>query len=263
MVSDLTIAVTTVNRPEALRKCLSSIFNNVSIKYELLVYDNSPTEINKPILDKIQDKPNVRVIHDPELKCLNECRNNIVDNVETQYLLFVSDDITIPKKQVERMYQFITENTDIDIVSPMWCVQNRLKECGQYIHFGKYNGKRYVWKSFIHYLDVVKMGLNAIKVDIGLGTIMHNVSIYRKVRWDERYNWFYDEFDFGMQCYFERIQWYSLTNVVFYHHRIPYLDNTLKHLKSGKSDKRKFEEKWNVIHIGSLGAGLRDPCPSV
>ena len=263
MVSDLTIAVITVNRLQALRQCLSSIFNNVSMKYELIIYDNSPTDINKPILDKIRNKPNVRVIHDPNLKCLNACRNKIVELTETQYLLFVSDDITIPKNQVERMYRFITENTYVEIVSPLWCVQNRLKELGQFLNFGVYNGKHYVWKTFIHRLDAIKLGLEAVKVDIGLGTIMHDVSIYRKVRWDERYNWFYDEFDFGMQCYFKRIQWYSLANVVFYHHRIPYSINTLKHSKSGKLDKRKFEEKWNVVHIGSLGAGLRDPCPSV
>ena len=262
-MSELTIAVTTANRPQALEQCLKSILSNVSMKYELIVYDNSPSDINKPILDKIRDKPNVRVIHDTELKCLNACRNRIVDLVETQYLLFVSDDISIPKGQVERMYKFITENTYVEIVSPLWCVKGRLKELGQFLNFGVYNGKRYVWKTFIHRLDVIKLGLEAVKVDIGLGTIMHDVSIYRRVRWDERYDWLYDEFDFGMQCFHKNVQWYAMANVVFNHLHIPYAKKTFKHVSDAKKDKFKFEKKWNVIHIGALGAVLRDPCPSM
>jgi GT2 family glycosyltransferase len=247
----LTIGIPTCAREQSVSACIDSIKKNVKIPFKLLVVDNTKAhtvpEINlagKYEIDKYIE------IEEPIGPSAS--RKIIAENTTTEYLLFLDDDNLVRKNSVETMMDYIEKNPEVSIVSGVWYEEGRYK-FGQNFNFGIKNDKKIVFKTFITYEEVKNKGLSSVRFDSVFASMLCRTDIFKKVMFDKRYRWFYELYDFFMQCYKEKIIIESLSDVIFDHKPLKYSGKTMKHDKRRMEGKEIFIEKWGIIPIGELG----------
>jgi len=249
--SELTIGIPTCTREESVSMCINSILKNVSIPFKLIVVDNTKA-FNHPKknLSEIFDIYKYIEIEKPIGPSAS--RKIIAENTSTEFLLFLDDDNLVRKNTVEIMMHHLMNNPYVSIVSGAWYEKSKYK-FGQNFNFGTLNGKKIVFKTFVSYYKVKEMGLSSVRFDSVFASMLCRTKIFKKVMFDEQYRWFYELFDFFMQCYHKNIIIESLPNVVFDHKPFKYSGKTMKHDKRRMEGKEIFIKKWGITPIGQLG----------
>lgn len=256
MTKELTIGIVACNRYDRLKKCLSYLKLNITnLEYNVIVLngcvDKSIPEISKNLIK------NALVITPDNLISPSAARKLIAENTETEYLLFLDDDIIVRKNTVETLLNYLHKNPDVSIVSGAWSEYGTFRELGQIFIFGENSTQKYVFKKFITVPEARKLGLTAIKVHGVMSTMLVRTEIFKKINFDERYSFFYELFDFFMQALHEGIEIRALPNVIFDHRPQKYRGVTMRKLHDPSEDKKKFIEKWGVVPIGELGLSIQ------
>ncbi len=243
--SELTIGIPTCAREESILLCINSVLKNVSIPFDLIVVDNTKAYYQPKInLSEIFDIYKYVEIEKPIGPSAS--RKIIAENTSTEFLLYLDDDNLVRKNTVETMMQHLKNNPNVSIVSGAWYEKRNYK-------FGTKNGKNIVFKTFVSYDKVKKMGLSSVRFDSVFASMLCRTNIFKKVMFDEHYRWFYELFDFFLQCYHENIIIESLTDVVIDHRPYKYSGKTMKHDKRRMEGKEIFIKKWGITPIGQLG----------
>ena len=252
MKPEVTVGVVACNRYEQLRTCLLSLKRNLKkVPHQIIVIDGCLDKRIEQIANKVDKK--INVISPKKRIGPSESRKIIADHTETEYLLFLDDDIIVPKGTVEMLLEHLESHPEVSIVSGAWKEYGKFRELGQIFIFGQDKNQKYIFKKFITVKEARDLGVSSIKVHGVMSSMLARTEVFEKINFDERYDFFYELFDFFLQAYYKGIQIEALPNAVFYHRPSKYRGFTLRHAHSPEVDRKKFIEKWGIIPIGQLG----------
>lgn len=252
MPVQVTIGIPTAGRPKAIEACLDSIVANVRLDHRVIVLDSLVTDRARQAYGRY---PNVECLGFTTPIGPSEARRRIADVSDSPYLLYLDDDNIVTPGSVEALLAFLEANPEVDIAAGGWREGGSLEKraLGQFFHFGRQNGRWGVYKSFVKIPDAQSMGLTSVRVDATLATMMIRRAVFERVSFDPRYDFFYELFDFFMQCRKEGVHIEAMPAVIFEHHPIPYEASTRRQTGEKSTDERRFAEKWGVEPIGRIG----------
>lgn len=116
----LSIVVPVRNRPELIRRCLDSIYNQSYRPIRLFVVDNASTDNTPEVVEdwiRTHDSEDFRVtlLHEPK-RGAAAARNRGLREVDTDFMLFFdSDDVMLPELAISVMETF-DRNKNLDLV---------------------------------------------------------------------------------------------------------------------------------------------------
>jgi GT2 family glycosyltransferase len=249
----LTIGIPTCARPQSISTCLNSIKEHVKIPHRLLIVDSTGTDININLYKEFDNMTYITFDHPVPP---GASRKIIAENTSTEYLLFLDDDLVVKDNSIEIMLEHLENNSEVSIVSGAWREYGVYRKIGQQFNFGTTNGKPIVWKSFISVNEVKQLRLSAIRVDGAPASLLLKTAVFNKVTFDERYGFYYELFDFFMQCLQERIYIEVLPEVEFEHRPTKYRTRTTKQSSDRERDRNRFIEKWEITPVGALGGNI-------
>ncbi len=142
---ELTIGIPTANRPEKIKTCLDSIIKYLTIPYKIIIVDSSESEmrLDNNYVDGMQ------IIHPDEMVSPSHARKIISDNLNTEFLLYLDDDMTVTKGSVEKLIKFLKNNNDVDIVGGAVIEHGYWRDIGFSFILGECNGEKIIEKKVI------------------------------------------------------------------------------------------------------------------
>jgi len=249
MTKELSIGIATCGRPRVLRRCLKSIKRFTNIPYKLIILDNT-----KAFTDKIDMSWAKRLadtyieIEDRKIGC-SESNNLIAESCDTEYLMHLDDDIYLVNDVVTEEYNFLENNPEIDIVSVMWkdTYYNGFREAmvKHVIGYTKY-GKSF-WKLSIPISSLINF--DWVYSDEALHSMMLRTEIYKKVSWDNNFQWKGDREDFFLSCKKKNIRVANMLRDYVVHDPKPYPFGSMSFEFDSDRTKKYFKEKWNMYPL--------------
>lgn len=261
-VVELTICIPTNGRPNCLASCFKSLRENSSVPCKILVLDSTSGEegavVKKDYSNVYALYDNVEVIYGEENIAPGAARKLLGENVDTKYVLFLDDDVIVYKNSIEVMKEY-HENNDYDIVSGVWEEVPSNRPTGFNYSFGLKNGKPFVLKSAIRWNEMSEN--DVIEVDEALPSIFMETKLLEEFCFDDRYDFYFDVFDFFMETYKRNMKVVVHGGVRFLHKPLKYSSCSTRQTQNVEKDKEKFIEKWkyepitlsrDVIGVGEL-----------
>lgn len=246
----LTLGIITCGRREKIKECLASIRDYVPEPYEIIVVDSLISDENKQLYETT---PFCRCITFSEPISPAEARYRLTREVQTPLLLFLDDDIVLEEGVVALMMKHLDLFPEVQIVGTSWEEYGNYRELGQNIRFGTRNGGRCVFKTFEHYHETRERGLEALRVDCVHATMMARTEIFSQVNFDPKFGFFFELYDFFMQCKSEGIAIEALTGGLFHHRPIQYEVTTKRQETPREEGAAYFRDKWGLEPLGALG----------
>ncbi|AFY79481.1 MAG: glycosyltransferase family 2 protein [Hydrococcus sp. C42_A2020_068] len=253
MTVNLTIGIITCGRPDRISKCLNSISKYTDLAHSILVVDSKITSEN---LEIYQGFPNITSITFESPISPAAARAIVAQNVSTPYILFLDDDIQIMQGTVSKMVEYLDKNLEVDIVGGAWLERGKYREIGQFFNLGTVGDRPIIYKSFLSLNEAIKLNLSSVRVDGVQATFLARKKIFDRVQFDPRYGFYFELFDFFLQCKQQNIYLKALPDVIFEHNPTTYRIPTLRQTSDSESDRQKFIDKWGIYPIGSLGGRL-------
>jgi hypothetical protein len=142
------------------------------------------------------------------------------------------------------------EEGQADIACGVWQEENVKREIGQLFVPALQGQEKGIMKKFLFKEDIANDEVTALKVDGGMSTMMMSSDVFNIIEFDPQYSFYYDMYDFFMQCKFHDLEVKVLLNAVFGHHPQPYPQDTKRQTGSRKLDKKRFETKWGLRQMG-------------
>lgn len=127
----ITLAICTYQREKLLKKCLESIYNNVTqYDFYVLVVDNCSTDKTNLVCNNYAAKyRNFRYVREIK-QGLSYARNCAIEKTETNWIFFIDDDGRLPDNFINRLYYgILIDSVDVlggtyipyfDIDPPSW-----------------------------------------------------------------------------------------------------------------------------------------------
>ncbi|MEA5594579.1 glycosyltransferase family 2 protein [Rivularia sp. UHCC 0363] len=126
----VTIVVSPRERFSFSRESLESIYENTTVPFQLIYVDgNSPNQIKKYLQEKSQEK-GFQLIRTDYYLAPNQARNLAIPHVDTEYLLFVDNDVLVSRGWLKTLLE-CAEETEATVVCPLTCIG---KNIGEKIH---------------------------------------------------------------------------------------------------------------------------------
>lgn len=109
---DLAIIIVNYNARDFLRKCLSSIAENVkNVQYEVIIVDNNSSDKSCEMVRK--EFPQIKLIANKENKGFSKANNQgIKISEESRYILFLNPDTVIREQTIKEMIGFMDVHKD-------------------------------------------------------------------------------------------------------------------------------------------------------
>ena len=242
---ELTIGIPTANRPEKIKTCLDSIIKYLSIPYKVIIVDSSESEmrLDNNFVDRMQ------IIHPDAMVSPSHARKIISDNVNTEFLLYLDDDMTITEGSVEKLLKFLKSNNDVDIVGGSVIEYGYWRDIGLSFIFGECYGEKIIEKKAITKEILESRGFSSFKVDfITQPPFLMRSKIFEKVTFDPNYKWAKEIYDFFYACYVENIISYVIPDSIFEHFPAKYSAKSFKHHKMiyNRDGGELFYNKWGI-----------------
>jgi GT2 family glycosyltransferase len=248
----LTIGIPTCGRPQAIAACLESIQRHVDVPHRVIVLDSLVTE---EAFKTYARHPTVTAIGLESPVGPSEARRRISDAADSDLLLYLDDDNLVTPGAVRTLIAHLEQHPDVGIAAGGWRENGSLEKraLGQFFHFGRVGDRMAVYKTFLTMAEARAMELASVRVDAVLATMMIRRDVLERAAFDPRYDFFYELYDFFMQCRTEAIQVEVLPDVIFEHRPLPYQGTTRRQTGQKSDDQRRFAEKWGVEPIGRVG----------
>jgi GT2 family glycosyltransferase len=126
----VTIVVSPRERFSFTRESLESIYEHTTVPFELIYVDaNSPRAIKQYLQEKSQEK-GFKLIRTEYYLSPNQARNLAIPHVDTEYLLFVDNDVLVSQGWLNSLLECAQE-TEATVVCPLTCIG---KNIGETIH---------------------------------------------------------------------------------------------------------------------------------
>lgn len=195
----VTAAIPTAGRIGKLRKCVESILADGAIDH-VLIWNSAPACVDE-VRTLAEEIPVVSVIEAEYLTGCSEAYFELANRVETEFVFFSDDDTYADPGAISELVRLIGLHTEVDVL--FGAIRNRdgkWLDVSQRLNFGFLDGIKTVHKSFHHPEDLERLGIDMIVSDIPGPKAIMRTSIFQRVNFDPGYNWFFDRYDFGMQC---------------------------------------------------------------
>ncbi|MBR9859222.1 glycosyltransferase family 2 protein [bacterium] len=249
----LTIGVPTCGRPKALRECIESIQSYVKQPYKLIVLESLCNDENKEFYSKLK---NADILKFEEALSPAHARQVIVENCNTEFLLFLDDDNQILPGTLEKMMEAMIAQQDIDLICGAWREHKGYRPVGQFFHEALVGGSKQIYKTFLNYKGTQKMGFDLFKVDGGNATMLCRTDMFKDVSFDKNISFYFELFDFFLSCKMKNKNVYAMPSALFMHYPGKYTGKTLKQTHDPKADRAYFSKKWQVVPKGGLGGKI-------
>ena len=135
------ILVTCYNQKEQIIKTIDSLINQkTTLDYQIIISDDCSTDGSYELLKKyIKNYQNIKLIQPQEKKCVGNNRNNLIEHIDNDYVIFVDGDDPQPLTFLETIYQEIKkEEKDIYLLKEfveIWSDKEVIKEAINYDNF--------------------------------------------------------------------------------------------------------------------------------
>ncbi len=112
----LSIIVPVYNTPkEYLTRCINSLLNQNSNKYEIILIDDGSNGENKEILKQYEKNEKIKIIYNQH-KGVSAARNIGINNAKNDYIIFVDSDDYVENNLCEKAEEYIIKNNVPDII---------------------------------------------------------------------------------------------------------------------------------------------------
>lgn len=109
ITKNIGVVITTKDRPEELKRCLISIYNQTVIPGEVVVVvDGSETELEFSDL-QVPDYIQLFLIVNSASCGVSKCRNIAIEKISTPYIAFLDDDDEFRPNKIEKIEKFLNE----------------------------------------------------------------------------------------------------------------------------------------------------------
>jgi GT2 family glycosyltransferase len=123
----VTIVVVPRERFSYARESLESIFANTSIPFSLVYVDGgSPAYVQQYLKNKAQEKQ-FQLIRTEHFLSPNQARNLALKQINTQYVLFIDNDVIVTPGWLEKLLNCAAE-TQATVVCPLTCIGKNLHQ---------------------------------------------------------------------------------------------------------------------------------------
>jgi GT2 family glycosyltransferase len=113
----VSISIVTYNNDKIIKKCLQNILKNINnTDFEIIIVDNNSSDSTVSIIEK--DFKNVRLIKNNRNIGFGAAHNIAIKLGEGKYHLVINPDIIFTENTIEKLLNFMEENSDIGLVSP-------------------------------------------------------------------------------------------------------------------------------------------------
>jgi len=137
--SDVTLVVVPRERFSFTRQSLESIYQHTTVPFELVYVDgNSPEKVQTYLAEQAKAK-NFTLLRTERYLSPNQARNLGLAQVNTQYLVFMDNDVILSPGWLAQLIQ-CAEDTDAAVVGPLMCEDEPVH---QMVHFA--GGESHVW----------------------------------------------------------------------------------------------------------------------
>lgn len=255
MTIDLSIGIPTAGRPEALRRCIASIRDTVTVPYRIVVFDSVPMPETAVICG---DQPDIlyRTVDAPVGPAGS--RRAIADLDDREVLVYLDDDIIVRKGSIEALLDRLDASPTTDIVAGGWEENGNLdsRALAQWLELGETATGKAIIKRFMTVSEARELGLTSIRADGVLATMAVRRRVWDKVGFDPQYGFFYEMFDLFLQCREQGIVLEAVPGSIFTHAPMAYAAKTTRQASTREADEQRFIAKWGVHPVGKLGLGL-------
>lgn len=123
----VTIVVSPRERFSYTRESLESLYQHTETPFFLIYVDgNSPTTMRKYLENQAQKK-GFQLLRTETYLAPNQARNIALDRIETEYVLFIDNDVVVTPGWLDRLLECAAE-TQAVVVCPLTCIGNPLHE---------------------------------------------------------------------------------------------------------------------------------------
>jgi GT2 family glycosyltransferase len=207
----LTLGITACNRPDKLKNLLKKLKartegNKEEIPYNIIIYDATP-ELN----EKVYSNYNADIIEGSLETSPSEARKIICENIETEYLLFLDEDLEPKKCAIEDMLNHI-EKEKVEAVSGLWIDHNEF-----YRPIGDLfiDSENEIGRIPVRYREV--QNKDFVSLDVGLPSVMLRTEIFTEIEFDPKFEFYYEWYDFFMQFREKDFELHGLPPALFIH----------------------------------------------
>ncbi len=113
-MTKLSIIIVSWNVRELLKKCLTSIYDQTKISFEIFVIDNASNDGSADMVEKYF--PAVHLIRNQRNKGFAKANNQGVKLARGEYVIFLNDDTEIKDGALDKMVDFLDHRRDVGIV---------------------------------------------------------------------------------------------------------------------------------------------------
>ena len=115
--SQVTLVITTFDRPDYLLECLASVQNQTLTGFRLVVLDNSSVADYSGVLDRFRDLPMTYVRNETNLGAAGNIGKAMRQYADSKYLMVFHDDDLMHPRMLEWQFQALEASPEIQFVS--------------------------------------------------------------------------------------------------------------------------------------------------
>lgn len=249
--TNLTVLIPTNGRPSCLMRCLDSICgieNSIIYVLDSTDYLSGKSKKIRIEYDSVYEKhSHIHVINHGINIPPGASRKILARLVKTEYLIFLDDDLIVHEGSIESMRKLIESDESIGIVSGIWIEKGMQRPIGYRYSRGQTKNRKLMLKSQVYYDPASNDDF--VFVDEALPSLLMKSDLLETVNFDDRYDFYYDIFDFFMQCYFENIRTVVDCSAVFEHRPLKYKVKSTRHHNDPNVDRARFVDKWMCYPI--------------
>jgi len=205
----LSIIIPTKDRPKDIRRLLTALSRQTFRDFEIIVIDESRNSMTKNICKEYEKDLNIKYFH-VKLGSLTRARNFGLKHAKGRIIIFMDDDIIIPKDFLEKVHNIFETNLNIigiqGLIISKRLFYSQIKNAIRKALLLPYLGAKtqYVRRSGVTARPFIHMIKAPIKVQIFYGCCFaFRKEIFNKVKFDENVIlWsFMEDIDFSYTCY--------------------------------------------------------------
>ena len=117
----VTIVVVPRERLSFAERCITSIYENTSVPFNLIYVSGGVPKQVRDYLEIESHRKGFRFLIDENYLSPNQARNLSLPHVKTKYLVFLDNDTLVTKGWLERLLR-CAEETDASIVGPLYLI---------------------------------------------------------------------------------------------------------------------------------------------
>lgn len=246
----VTVLVPTNGRPQSLKRCLRAVRSQIGQEVGVIVLDSTPAETHSKVLTEYSQiyakQTNIDVISFSTSVPPGHARKILAKSCPSPFMLFMDDDHEIQPGCFEILTQAMEEH-NLDIVSGRWIDTGGERPLGFIYTEGNAATGKAIVKLPIRYTPDYRNTI--IQVDDVLATMLCRKSIFERVTFDERFDFFYELFDFFQSCRLAGIRIGVAADAVFLHKPTAYRAVSTRQTQQRARDEARFRDKWGMSPI--------------